>query len=97
MQLAVEQLEAVARTSLLERDDGSCVDLPQAEALHVLCAMVGAASLSCSVLPHLGRILELCFWGLCVPSWLVRNAAHQLYGESRAVGFWNLILLPYLS
>ncbi|XP_077536048.1 tRNA (32-2'-O)-methyltransferase regulator THADA [Haemaphysalis longicornis] len=64
------------------------VDVPQAEALHVLCAIVGSASLVAPVLPHLGRILWLCFQGLASALWLVRNAAHQLYGGTapRVIG-----------
>ncbi|XP_054927831.1 tRNA (32-2'-O)-methyltransferase regulator THADA isoform X1 [Dermacentor andersoni] len=58
----------------------STVDLPQAEALHVLCAVVGSASLTAAVMMHLGRILWFCFEGLASPFWVVRNAAQQLYG-----------------
>lgn len=70
----------------------STVDLPQAEALHVLCAVVGSASLTAAVMMHLGRILWFCFEGLASPFWVVRNAAQQLYGIFLCNSFSNLWL-----
>ncbi|KAH6926020.1 hypothetical protein HPB50_012959 [Hyalomma asiaticum] len=81
MSWTVEHLSCVIRECAEQHDRSACtVDLPQAEALHVLCAVVGSASLTAAVMMHLGRILWFCFEGLASPFWLVKNAAHQLYG-----------------
>ncbi|XP_037575247.1 thyroid adenoma-associated protein homolog [Dermacentor silvarum] len=81
MSWTVDHLNCVIRECAEQCDvPASTVDLPQAEALHVLCAVVGSASLTAAVMMHLGRILWFCFEGLASPFWLVRNAAHQLYG-----------------
>ncbi|KAH7941905.1 hypothetical protein HPB49_018451 [Dermacentor silvarum] len=80
MSWTVDHLNCVIRECAEQCDvPASTVDLPQAEALHVLCAVVGSASLTAAVMMHLGRILWFCFEGLASPFWLVRNAAHQLY------------------
>ncbi|XP_037500572.1 thyroid adenoma-associated protein homolog [Rhipicephalus sanguineus] len=81
MSWTVDHLSCVIRECAEQRgSSASTVDLPQAEALHVLCAVVGSATLTAAVMMHLGRILWFCFEGLASPFWLVRNAAHQLYG-----------------
>ncbi|KAL3216170.1 hypothetical protein MRX96_006381 [Rhipicephalus microplus] len=83
MSWTVDHLSSVIRECAEQGDSSACtVDLPQAEALHVLCAVVGSASLTAAVMMHLGRILWFCFEGLASPFWLVRNAAHQLYGAT---------------
>ncbi|KAH8027589.1 hypothetical protein HPB51_007139 [Rhipicephalus microplus] len=80
MSWTVDHLSSVIRECAEQGDSSACtVDLPQAEALHILCAVVGSASLTAAVMMHLGRILWFCFEGLASPFWLVRNAAHQLY------------------
>ncbi|KAK8785463.1 hypothetical protein V5799_008178 [Amblyomma americanum] len=81
MAWTVDLLSRVIR-ECSEQPSGSVttVDLPQAEALHVLCAIVSSASLGPVVLMHLGRVLQFCFEALASPFWIVRNAAHQLYG-----------------
>nr|XP_037275603.1 thyroid adenoma-associated protein homolog [Rhipicephalus microplus] len=83
MSWTVDHLSSVIRECAEQGDSSACtVDLPQAEALHILCAVVGSASLTAAVMMHLGRILWFCFEGLASPFWLVRNAAHQLYGAT---------------
>ncbi|XP_064484213.1 uncharacterized protein LOC135396912 isoform X2 [Ornithodoros turicata] len=78
---AVDELEKAARSPLSEMTGlDQEVDLIQAEALHILCSLVGAASLSSAMLPHLGRILRLTVDMLSAPRWVIVNAAHQLYG-----------------
>ncbi|XP_077522735.1 tRNA (32-2'-O)-methyltransferase regulator THADA isoform X1 [Amblyomma americanum] len=81
MAWTVDLLSRVIR-ECSEQPSGSVttVDLPQAEALHVLCAIVSSASLGPVGLMHLGRVLQFCFEALASPFWIVRNAAHQLYG-----------------
>lgn len=81
MAWAVDHLSRVIR-ECSEQPSGSVstVDLPQAEAMHILCAIISSASLGPVVMMHLGRVLRFCFEGLASPFWIVRNAAHQLYG-----------------
>ncbi|CAN8000256.1 unnamed protein product [Ixodes hexagonus] len=64
----------------LNDQSGNCLDVPAAEKLHLLCALVGASSLGEAMRVHHNSVFEACLEGLSSSVWVIKNAAYQLYG-----------------
>ena len=56
------------------------VDLPQANALHILQALVGTSALGAHTAKTVERLFPLCVAGFTSPHWPLRNASLTLFG-----------------
>lgn len=71
------------------------IDLPQAQALHILQAVIHDAGFSQQILEFMNDIVRITFSCFHSPSWAIRNAALQAYGMALSRFILSLFASPY--